>query len=49
MERRVEMVMNREALGQRQDDGDRKITTKSLRYRDEKREREMISLIWRGG
>ena len=43
------MVMNREALGQRQDDGDRKIMTKSLRYRDEKREREIILLIGRGG
>ena len=49
MERRVEMVMNREAMGQRQDDGDRNIRTKSLRYRDEKREREIISLIGRGG
>ena len=43
------MVMIREALGGRQDDGDRNIRTKSLRFRGEKREREIISLIWRGG
>ena len=43
------MEMNREALGQRQDDKDIKITTKSLRYRDENREREMIPLIGREG
>ena len=43
------MEMNREALGQRQDDGDRNIRTKSLRYRDEKRVREIIPLIGRGG
>ena len=43
------MEMIREALGQRQDDRDRNIRTKSLRFSDEKREREMIPLIGRGG